>query len=409
MHVAMIHMEDENGCPAILLAGRIPHTPMEARLHQLQEKSKVRLYIPAQGNAEWNSIATTIRNVHPRAMLVRPAGFKADAAVISALNSLAQQKIVIGNLGAGKEHLAALEGHPNVEKIYHHDDETGLPKPNSDGNPISVAELTVFLAQCLRRPLHEAVTLGRDQANPENFHNQHEAFLSAKLLKGTHWLCLGAGRQVRALLPLLRAYGVKKVFVWNSNPKSSWTPTKFDNVTANIPSKTPSGKCEKESYVRIFDDEFEVVGVADFREAANAVDVVSIHIRSTKDDGSSFKADAEFLSLLRPTCHLINVARGFFVPDEQAVVDAVKSRRLGGFAGDVIAKTAEDDHDPASSRLWQMYQESRSGHSLLQMALPEWNIVLLPHLGGSTVEAFEDFDHVIALVLAHIGIPPAAQ
>jgi len=405
--MAIIHTDDIPVCPRVLLAGQIPHTRMETALHKLQEIGKLRLYIYVRGNDEWDTLAAAIRNIRPQAMLLRPTNFEASVAVISALDSLGTQKIVIGNLGAGKEHLALLEGHPRIEKIYHFDDQIDPSEPKDlEGGPTSVAHATIFLAMCLRWPLHEAVILGRDKANPAGFHNLYEAFWNARLLKGTQWLCLGAGRQVRALLPLLQAYEIKKAFVWNSNPHNLWTPAKFRNVIAKIPGTARMRK--NEPYVRTFDSKFEVVGVDDYREVAKTADIVSIHIRSGKNGGLSFKAGTEFLSLLKPTCHLINVARGSFV-HEQDVVDAVKSRRLGGFAGDVISKKAEDDRNPEESKLWQLYQESYSGHSLLEMALPEWNIILLPHLASSTVNAFEDYDHVIARVLAHVGVLPAAK
>ena len=400
--MAIVHTSDIP-VPKVLLAGRIPHTRMEAVLHELQETGKLRLYIYARGNDEWDTLATAIRSIRPEAMLVRPTNFDASVAVISALDSLGTQKIVIGNLGAGKEHLALLEDHPNIERIYRFDDQT----IRADGNPTSVAQATMWFANGLRRPLHEAAILGRDKANPAGFHNQLEAFYCARLLRGAQWLCLGAGRQVCALLPLLQAYEIKKAYVWNSNPNSPWTPAKFSNVIAKIPGNARSRK--NEDYVRIFENKFEVIGIDDYREAARVADVVSIHIRSGKRSELSFKVDTEFLSLLKPTCHLINMSRPSFIPDEQNVVDAMKSRRLGGFGGDVISKKAEDSRDPADSKLWQMYRESNSGHSLLEMAFPEWNMIILPHAAAATIDAFEDHDDVISRVLTHIGILPTAK
>jgi glyoxylate/hydroxypyruvate reductase len=67
---------------------------------------------------------------------------------------------------------------------------------------------------------------------------------------------------------------------------------------------------------------------------------------------------AEF-ALLKPTCVLINIARGTIV-DESALIDALRSGRLAGAALDVFTR----EPLPADSPLWDMPNVLVTPHSM---------------------------------------------
>ena len=78
------------------------------------------------------------------------------------------------------------------------------------------------------------------------------------------------------------------------------------------------------------------------------------------------------LALMKPTAFLVNTARGPIV-DEQALVQSLTDRRIGGAALDVY------EHEP------------RVEPALLKMS----NVVLTPHLGSAVSELREVMAHVV--------------
>lgn len=91
-------------------------------------------------------------------------------------------------------------------------------------------------------------------------------------------------------------------------------------------------------------------------------DFISIHCKVTPDTVGML--DRQFLALLKPGAFLINTARASII-DQEALVDALTNNRLAGAALDVFW----DEPLPAN-------------HPLLGMD----NVILTPHLGGSTHE-----------------------
>ena len=87
--------------------------------------------------------------------------------------------------------------------------------------------------------------------------------------------------------------------------------------------------------------------------------------------------DARVFAAMKPTAHLINVARGKVV-DETALVDAINSGRIAGAALD----TVRDEPLPESSPLW---------------TLP--NVLITPHSAGET-RRYED--NVIDLLIDNL-------
>ncbi len=98
-------------------------------------------------------------------------------------------------------------------------------------------------------------------------------------------------------------------------------------------------------------------------------DVVSLHV-----DGRASNADligARELAAMKPGALLLNLSRGHVV-DVGALAQAIGSGRIGGAAVDVFPEEPRNNDDPFDSPL---------------VGLP--NVVLTPHIGGSTEEAQE--------------------
>jgi len=104
-------------------------------------------------------------------------------------------------------------------------------------------------------------------------------------------------------------------------------------------------------------------------------DVVSVH--ATLAPETRGLIDARRIALMKPTACLINTARGPIV-DEAAMVAALKEGRILGAGLDVF------DQEPLPA-----------GHPLA--TLP--NVVLTPHLGWPTDEAYERFSDAAADIL----------
>lgn len=101
-------------------------------------------------------------------------------------------------------------------------------------------------------------------------------------------------------------------------------------------------------------------------------DVVSIHLRLSPE--SRGLLDRERLARMRPGALLVNTARGAIV-DEDALVAALGSGRLGGAALDVFVT----EPLPASSPLRTLT-----------------NVVLTPHIGWKVDEVFHEFSEIAA-------------
>jgi D-3-phosphoglycerate dehydrogenase / 2-oxoglutarate reductase len=96
-------------------------------------------------------------------------------------------------------------------------------------------------------------------------------------------------------------------------------------------------------------------------------DVVSLHVPGTTHTRNMIGAGE--LAAMRPGTHLINASRGDVV-DVDALADALKSGHLGGAAVDVFPSEPTGAEEPLESAL---------------RGLP--NVILTPHVGGSTEEA----------------------
>jgi len=99
-------------------------------------------------------------------------------------------------------------------------------------------------------------------------------------------------------------------------------------------------------------------------------DIVSLHVPG--NDGTKQLLNKARIGMMKDHAVLINLSRGD-VMDTEAVTDALQSGKLGGAAVDVFPAEPEGAGDLFSSPLQK---------------LP--NVILTPHIGGSTVEAQEN-------------------
>jgi len=101
-------------------------------------------------------------------------------------------------------------------------------------------------------------------------------------------------------------------------------------------------------------------------------DIVSIHARYLPE--THHLVSREHLMMMKPTAVLVNTARSGLV-DEKALIDVLKARKIAGAALDVF----DDEPLPSDSPF---------------LALD--NVTIVPHLAGSTVDAFRNSPRLFA-------------
>ncbi|MDP6271987.1 MAG: NAD(P)-dependent oxidoreductase, partial [Alphaproteobacteria bacterium] len=125
-------------------------------------------------------------------------------------------------------------------------------------------------------------------------------------------------------------------------------------------------------------------------ELAALSDVLSIH--APANDETRHLIDGAVLAACRPGAVLINTARGELV-DEAALLAALGQGRLAGAALDVL----DGEYEPGFRA---------AGHALVAYAREHRNLLLTPHIGGSTEDAWRETQrHVIERAIAHFGAP----
>ena len=107
--------------------------------------------------------------------------------------------------------------------------------------------------------------------------------------------------------------------------------------------------------------------MAELNGLLGAADVVSLHVPLT--DGTRHLIDAAAIAGMKEGAVLINSSRGGVV-DEEAMIEALRSGRLGGAALDVY------ETEPLTGEAGELF----SGVD---------NLLLTPHIGGVTVESNE--------------------
>ena len=108
-------------------------------------------------------------------------------------------------------------------------------------------------------------------------------------------------------------------------------------------------------------------------------DVVTLHVPETAATRNMFAAAQ--LAAMKPGAHLINASRGTVV-DIDALAAALESGRVGGAAVDVFPVEPKGNADPFVSPLTRFD-----------------NVILTPHVGGSTLEAQDNIGLEVAAKL----------
>lgn len=113
------------------------------------------------------------------------------------------------------------------------------------------------------------------------------------------------------------------------------------------------------------------------------VDVLTLHV--PEDPSTRNLIDAERLRRMRRGSYLINASRGTVV-DIDALAEALRSGHLGGAAIDVFPREPRSNDEPFESPL---------------RGLP--NVILTPHIGGSTIEAQRNIGIEVATKLVQFS------
>jgi D-3-phosphoglycerate dehydrogenase len=114
-------------------------------------------------------------------------------------------------------------------------------------------------------------------------------------------------------------------------------------------------------------------------ELLEASDFVSLHVPATPQTKNMI--GARELAKMKKGSHLLNASRGTVV-DIPALADALKSGHLAGAAIDVFPVEPESNDDPFGTELQGLA-----------------NVILTPHIGGSTAEAQEAIGREVAVAL----------
>jgi D-3-phosphoglycerate dehydrogenase len=116
--------------------------------------------------------------------------------------------------------------------------------------------------------------------------------------------------------------------------------------------------------------------VGTLEELLSSVDVVTLHVDG-RPGNSGFFGEDEF-GLMRPGSLFLNLSRGFVV-DQEALRGRLESGHLAGAAIDVFPEEPKGRGDRFESPLQGMA-----------------NVILTPHVGGSTEEAQQDIGRFVA-------------
>ena len=109
------------------------------------------------------------------------------------------------------------------------------------------------------------------------------------------------------------------------------------------------------------------------QELLSTSDVVSVHL--PLEDSTYHLLGEEHFQQMKPSAYFLNTARGAIV-DEEALLTALKSQTIAGAAVDVIENEMEPSHINIK-------------HPLIQYASVHNNLIISPHIAGSTYESME--------------------
>jgi D-3-phosphoglycerate dehydrogenase len=118
----------------------------------------------------------------------------------------------------------------------------------------------------------------------------------------------------------------------------------------------------------------DIKKMPDLETLVAASDIVSVHIPAEKETHKIF--NRELFQKFKPGSFFINTSRGELV-DEEALVESLASGHLAGAALDVF----DGEYQLDCEKIWQE-------HPLLKYAKEHDNLLITPHIGGSTLDAW---------------------
>lgn len=136
---------------------------------------------------------------------------------------------------------------------------------------------------------------------------------------------------------------------------------------------------------------FEAPGVerVDFETLLANSDVLSIHIHLTEENRGLISREA--FGKMKPGIVLINTSRGAII-DEEALIEALQNGTVSAAGLDVIHGEWRDD---------------LANHPLIRYAREHDNLIIVPHLGGTTYEAQDmTLQFIASKLLAHLRACP---
>lgn len=110
-------------------------------------------------------------------------------------------------------------------------------------------------------------------------------------------------------------------------------------------------------------------------ELAKNVDILSIHVPHKKNTENLI--DSKILSCMKKNSFLINTSRGEII-DWEAVLKYLKNSKLKGVAMDVF-----------DGEFKTGFKKKIQNHPFLNYAKKNDNVILTPHIGGSTIESWQ--------------------
>jgi phosphoglycerate dehydrogenase-like enzyme len=363
--------------PKVVVVGDVPDE-LTLGLQRLDFHDRIALVQVPRGLPE--TLAQSIRpHLTDGVVLILERPTQLRQPITAATVAGAAVGLVIISVSAGIDHIDTVEDGTRRVSLRGREDVLVVA---AAVNEESVAELNVQLALALVRPLH----LAREQLLRSDFSNI--PFASSRLLKGATWLAIGPGKQVPFLIQRLSSFGLSRILVQHP----AMDARRLQRcVGPDVPVRLVN---ESEPFAELPHSLLNVRGVRDLSSAVREADIVSLNVPLTPQTKQLI--NATLLENFKRGAFLINTARGEVV-DEEAVCEAICGGRLGGYAADVIGLEAERRSEWERSPVWALHNQRTH------------NVVLSPHIGGTTVESMRDTSaYVLRLINERLDLPNAS-
>lgn len=133
----------------------------------------------------------------------------------------------------------------------------------------------------------------------------------------------------------------------------------------------------------------DLIKLNSLEELVASSDIVTVHINLTEENRGLF--NKRIFSQFKDGSYFINTSRGEVI-DFSALLDCLKSGKLAGAALDVF----EEEFNKG-------FQDYLKNHPLLDYAKTHDNLIITPHIGGSTYDAWKETEeHTIRLILENL-------